>query len=739
MSPFCPASYNMLVIHDEDLGNLHSGSTEQLLERRIDIKLACEFSISDTKSKNHKLEVLKWVNNSTIDLCGSCSFCILLADGIQRNAESSLGPSWDLSSELDSALLSNYSKFPVTICFEKLEYQIDRGRQILDRLQLPNTSDYYCDLYLLLLTGYTILHLDGTHGDGRLKRSDVELAFELFGEEDDNIVKFLKISRRPLKQPRLSDQNVALMIDWLGDCDKTHVECWTDSKHPDVKVQTTFLPTRLIDVGNLLNCQPLRLIITSDIRPIDREATRYIALSYCWGPVDGTSKLLKTTQATLASKTKQIQLEDMPQAFQDAITVARRLGIQYLWIDSLCIIQDDVRDWQIESSKMAEIFSNAYLTIIAACGSGCNDSFLNPAISDLSCTLPLRLSSGTAIEGRLSLRYRRRRMPYDKMSDIQSSRHITRGWTFQEERLARRTLTFGESKFFFDCRSFQKSQDMERYVLRPDWATIISPRQEETKSSNNEVRKGWNHWQTLCAHYSRRELTFPEDKLPAISGMANRAAQNFRSEYLAGLWKDNLMHDLFWQIVTIATKPRVYRAPSWSWASLEGRVHWPMWRDFLSCSGCRMYCTILDGRTILGGLDPYGSVNDGFLKVRGVLACMKIVSMGEDKARSSYKLCHGGQKIGCAELDLEDRDIQIHNGENTHQPLQALLVAECRGQGERKRLTRGLLLVQNGRKRDECDEFERVGTFTLFPTITLNQGDSLDLWGSNAECVFVIV
>ncbi len=210
----------------------------------------------------------------------------------------------------------------------------------------------------------------------------------------------------------------------------------------------------MIDVGDTLNDKHPRLVITSEMQPgtPKRKAMKYMALSYCWGQVDETTKLLKTTHDTIRLRTEKIELIIMPQVFQDAVVVARKLGIQYLWIDSLCIIQDDARDWQIESSKMAEIFSKAYLILIAAVGSGCNDSFLGEGVPHLSCAIPVKSKPSLATIGQFSLRYRRHRGPSDKMTVIRVSRWITRGWPFLDARLSRRVLLFGVPLFLFPAR-----------------------------------------------------------------------------------------------------------------------------------------------------------------------------------------------------------------------------------------------------------------------------------------------
>jgi hypothetical protein len=305
------------------------------------------------------------------------------------------------------------------------------------------------------------------------------------------------------------------------------------------------------------------------------------------------------------------------------------------------------------------------------------------------------------------------------MSHISSSRWITRGWTFQEERLARRILLYGENKFFLDCRTLERAEDSDRHSLRPSWVTSIAegPIEEDEINLDDGVGGGrWSHWQTLCTHYAHRKLTFPEDKLPAISGMASKVARKVQSDYLAGLWKNNLVHDLFWHPSEPPTRPEKYRAPSWSWASLDGRFRWPSWSLDASCTECNMYCTILDAQTTPLGLDPYGAVEDGFLKVQGILEDIKAARQRGSGYQNSWRLLHEEREIGAASLAME-----VHCREVTYQ---ALPVARCNGLEDGEALVRGLLLEKNGRKRENLDEFTRVGTFTLFSSVVPNRQGS---------------
>jgi hypothetical protein len=278
------------------------------------------------------------------------------------------------------------------------------------------------------------------------------------------------------------------------------------------------------------------------------------------------------------------------------------------------------------------------------------------------------------------------------------------------------------------------------YKPRPTWVTSVIEIPgvgHKVTQENTEIDRHWHHWQTLCSHYAYRELTFPEDKLPAISGIASTIAKKVQSEYLAGLWRNHLVHDLFWKTVTVATKPKKYRAPSWSWASVDGRINWPFWRASSTCSKCTLYWTLLDAQTTPEGLDPYGAVQDGFLKVHGILEEVKMRQLSSGWSQNSWRLTYKEEEIGYVNLDIESEDIQLHWRENIYQ---AILVAKCESQEDCKTPIRGLLLENNGRKRESYNEFERVGTFALFQSVIPGQDGSLGVVSDNhAEQVIVIV
>ena len=156
----------------------------------------------------------------------------------------------------------------------------------------------------------------------------------------------------------LDKSNIARVRRWIDTCNESHEKCQMK--------ELPQLPTRLIDVGVEEDAQSVHLVETRG------ERGKYIALSHCWGE----SHSLLTTRGTLEDMKYGFHPEKAPKTFCDAITVTRKLGIRYLWIDSLCIIQGDASDWEIESSKMGSVYRDAYLVVAASNASSDDEGFI---------------------------------------------------------------------------------------------------------------------------------------------------------------------------------------------------------------------------------------------------------------------------------------------------------------------------------------------------------------------------
>jgi hypothetical protein len=306
MSFLCRASEEILVLNDEDLISLgcRTGppvqhAREGISARLIDINLSCEFAANGPGVSVLMLTVLTW-NHGDTKLCGQCSFCNTLDEGIRRSVESDL---WNLSRFEPiqySRLLGLQS-----VRFNRLEYHTDPMPRTVGKARTVVADD----VYLLRLSGHLPLKTDC---DAELEQLDVFVHFELFGESCNPVVELLKLHRRPLHGTFLSSFNISKVRDWIQDCDDNHESCRSALKHLNSRAPT-FLPTRLIEVGDEAQDMHPKLVITSKMEAASlANAAKYTALSYCWGTVEQAAKLPKTTNDTIISKIEKIELNAMP-------------------------------------------------------------------------------------------------------------------------------------------------------------------------------------------------------------------------------------------------------------------------------------------------------------------------------------------------------------------------------------------------------------------------------------------
>lgn len=333
---------------------------------------------------------------------------------------------------------------------------------------------------------------------------------------------------------------------------KVHSRCIQDDNRKP--------PTRLLDLSQKESAIKLCSVNTKGVR--------YAALSHCWG----NGPLLTTTTGTLENRKKGISFEDLPELFQDAVTIASRLSIRYLWIDALCIIQDDRADWDAEAARMGSIYENAFLAIaaVAARNSGqrCLDSRPKPTRVMYTDTK----SKATPIKVRKVVNHH---SDPDEAKPMNLLGPLTgRAWALQEHVLCTRVLHFTASEIIFECRT---SSRCECRTSAKKGAT--TPGLIPKLLSGKADAKIYAGWHDLVAQYSARALTFPHDKLPAIAGVAAKFAAASRSAYVAGMWGQNLALDLLWAVGPSGGRPPwhhpapvEYRAPTFSWASVEGTI-----------------------------------------------------------------------------------------------------------------------------------------------------------------------
>lgn len=262
----------------------------------------------------------------------------------------------------------------------------------------------------------------------------------------------------PLLPEPSSPAQFALMNEWLRVCRQTHTHGQLtpralsirsgSSNDQDLKNHSTIhsdLPTRIIDVGDQQ---------TDDIRLIDREAMtshEYIALSHCWGQ----GPMISTRTDNINSHRLRIDIERLPRSFQDAVTVSRGLNIRYLWIDSLCIIQDDNQDWDHEAARMQQVFSNAVCVIAATSVASSAEGFLRPSRQQRE-WVTLRSPSGAT-------RYICKSID-NFQRDVEAAILNKRGWVLQERALARRSIHFTSTQLYMECGRGVHCESLHRLV-----------------------------------------------------------------------------------------------------------------------------------------------------------------------------------------------------------------------------------------------------------------------------------
>ncbi|KAH7176240.1 heterokaryon incompatibility protein-domain-containing protein [Dactylonectria macrodidyma] len=390
-----------------------------------------------------------------------------------------------------------------------------------------------------------------------------EKTIQLYTTEDDSPAPWDIIGQGfHIPESGLSPSCVALAREWLDMC--VHAK----GKHANCNKPTIpVLPTRVISVGDDETAP--RLVISG----ADQQA-HYAALSHCWGGSTPT----KTTTSNLEAYTTSLPA-DLPKTFLDAIRVAQALGISYIWIDSLCIIQDCPEDWQREASRMAQVYANAYVTIFADAAPDSTSGFLDPPPREAPAKFTVPYKTGLFRSGAIHVRRRgflAEELPFHTWTTDQDdsgrSRLSSRGWVFQERLLSPRTLHFSRNEIAWECRSVCECECSATSLRTLRTTSVMKHFLYPQDPDVSLVETNWRS--EIVPAYTQLDLTFSTDRLPAIEGLA-KAASTLRSDdqYVAGLWRNSMKADLLWYISRDGRpSDRIVDggAPTWSWASVTG-------------------------------------------------------------------------------------------------------------------------------------------------------------------------
>ncbi|KAH6714411.1 heterokaryon incompatibility protein-domain-containing protein [Leptodontidium sp. MPI-SDFR-AT-0119] len=351
----------------------------------------------------------------------------------------------------------------------------------------------------------------------------------------------------------------------LQKCCAKHEQCG--------KASTPALPSRVIDVGHKDGSTTPKLHVTKH-----QEFGPYVALSYCWGGQQET-----TTSKNITARTKELSLAELPPTIKDAVAVTRSLGIRYLWVDALCIIQDSPTDKTNEIALMGEIYKNSTITVAAGNATSVGEGFLMRRSLPAACSLPFYVSeeqSGTVwLQDQKT--FKRSPEPLD-----------SRAWTLQEFLLSPRILYYGSHEIVWRCRT----EHLKSWIYLTSWLVYPLPStsylplsifERDALTTSKTAQNQDDVWRTIIITYSKRNITLSEDRLPALAGIAAELQVLWNDKYVAGLWQKCLVRNLLWVAEAKygshldKNQPLIrncndvvtgYQSPGWSWAT----YHYPI-------------------------------------------------------------------------------------------------------------------------------------------------------------------
>ena len=373
---------------------------------------------------------------------------------------------------------------------------------------------------------------------------------------------------------------------WLQRCRDEHPSCGPSDMH--------WHPTRLLDFLSPASqyADKVRLISLPD-----GEEAQYAALSHRWGDF----LPMQLTTSNKAELEAGIEVAGLPKTFRDALHLARRLDL-YLWIDSLCIVQDSREDWEREARVMGMVYANAEVTIAATGARNSLDGlFFDRQPSWVRPCIVERRPWDNKAKRSIVL------VDYDVWADgIDAMSLNKRAWVVQERHLSRRVIHCSREQLFWECRSAVACEAYPNGPLSCVGGSLRSESEEQPvyslpvkverrdRLSTASTGMDWlNKWDELVSTYTDSALTFEEDKLFAIAGLAKTFSGNFdndslaeyrvldsNEDYMAGLWRSHILFQLSWTTVhdpyaarnVDVRRTASYVAPTWSWASLNGAV-----------------------------------------------------------------------------------------------------------------------------------------------------------------------
>lgn len=398
--------------------------------------------------------------------------------------------------------------------------------------------------------------------------------------------------------------------------------CTQDHLCQKFQSKDRFLPTRLIEIPNDPATNGIRLRESSDLHT----ETRYSALSYCWG---GIKPACMTIPQNFLSHLTNIPWSSVPQTFRDAVLFTQALHLEYIWIDSVCIIQCNEADWSHESTRMYNCYSNAFVTLAAASSMNCNGGLFLLKPNET-------FEAPENVNINLSSRGPTNELTQDFVDAANGQGHpcdvetkyplLSRAWAFQERMVSPRVIFFTSTQLIWDCYSeCVSSEQSTRSNSQHNLIVYQGLKQEYFRLLQRD--RTWDGESMVPARvernfmldaYSQLQLSDPRDRLPAIAAIAEQILsvdfEDPAAEYLCGLCRTNMHLDLMWVPVAAGSAEMqvLYTAPSWSWASFPGKTSY-----YSGQGGCTSTIQLIEDILTFNDARRFGHVLGGHITIRG--------------------------------------------------------------------------------------------------------------------------
>ncbi|KAF5533827.1 het-domain-containing protein [Fusarium mexicanum] len=322
-------------------------------------------------------------------------------------------------------------------------------------------------------------------------------------------------------------------------------------------------PARLLDIGEYKANGRIRLIQTEGL-PWDI----FAALSYCWGNAEDAAYQPKTNSANLSERLSGFGIDAMSPVVRDAIITCEALGMRYLWVDALCILQGkaDIADWEVESQKMNDIFRNAYVTLCPSSSNSCREGFLGQRQLHPGIRVKTPITSNAVFQNE-SREYSI--VPYEIKANSAS-------FMFTFEFTDSKCPTF----VFFRCPEILICENGAR-----NETTVIQKGLGEYHSKRYQEAQPFAFFRKCAESISTLDISFESNRLAAVAGVAKQVAQATGSEYAAGLWVEDVFKDLIFErntrdkgglekYIKSLRDRHLAIGPTWSWPGHRGGVCW---------------------------------------------------------------------------------------------------------------------------------------------------------------------